>query len=295
MLDEQVRKGREQVSYEDWIRYATLDLEQELMNWPSMRKLVNTLGDPEDKYAREARQLLSRVFIPNGTVPVKVNLLARDGDIAQFLAAEGALISTESAGVFQIPSPLVHSLLLQKIASVDRHQPPKLPIPWNVSGWLNIPRLVIGVLSTFNRDTIVRAFRNSFKRNRVPGYPRDAPVPQEAVYHAEFYSILRSWLPSEYMIATEVNISQTSDSKSESRNRCDMVISMASGDSGRVGDGERQQQILEFVATVPREDILDHFEAVEEYANALKANEAWIIHFTVVKENENFKYPWVSD
>ena len=50
---------------------------------------------------------------------------------------------------------------------------------------------------------------------------RDQLVPQEAVYHTEMYAILRSRLPNDLVISTQVNVASTG------AQRCDMAIDIS--------------------------------------------------------------------
>lgn len=111
----------------------------------------------------------------------------------------------------------------------------------------------------------------------MPG-SRDQLVPQEAVYHTEMYGILRSWLPNDVVISTQVNIASTG------AQRCDMAIDIS----------PNHKILLECVANEPIKSIEEHSESATTYAKLLNAQEVWVIHFTVKERSEQFEYPWVS-
>lgn len=242
-----------------------------------MQKMVDTLSSPLN-HAKSARNLLQTRFLPNGTLTVELDV-PEDMNNANFLAAEGALLSVEPS-VFRIPSPLVHQLLLERVASVDRHPAPPLPVPFCYTSKgqpIDTVTMLSHAIEYINPAVIQSAYRISCKKSRMPG-SRDQLVPQEAVYHTEMYSVLRSWLPNDVVISTQVNVANTGGQ------RCDMAVDVS----------PNYKILLEFVANEPIKSIQEHIERARIYATLLNAQEVWVIHFTVKEQSEEFKYPWLS-
>lgn len=87
------------LSYKSWLEYATFQLQGDVLQWPTMAKMVATL-QRKDGDVPVMRSLLARRFLPNmgGIVlsdPVEEAL-------AKFLAAEGALLYDSAANSFQV-------------------------------------------------------------------------------------------------------------------------------------------------------------------------------------------------
>jgi hypothetical protein len=88
-LHEFLWKGKDVVTYEEWIRSASQLLLDRLPKWPTMQKLVETLQNP---ISEKPRTLLLTHFLPSSS-PVKVT--PQEDKLARFLTAEGALVNTE--------------------------------------------------------------------------------------------------------------------------------------------------------------------------------------------------------
>ena len=122
-----------------------------------------------------------------------------------------------------------------------------------------------------------------------PGYPRDKPVPHEAVYHFELYRVLTSWLSPSVATQIELNAAMgveeeatTSEKRSDSRRRCDMKLEAA-----------EETILIEIVANETQAVINKHFLTAEVYGHALQAEEVWVVIFTVA-ERSQFQLVWPS-
>lgn len=99
LIDEELLVKTNSVSYEDWLRFATFDLDTKVIKWPTMGKLVSVLESPSVDIS-EMRSLLSRRFLPNIS-GIRLNNL-REITLAQFLTAEGALVQDPVAETFEV-------------------------------------------------------------------------------------------------------------------------------------------------------------------------------------------------
>lgn len=137
------------------------------------------------------------------------------------------------------------------------------------------------------------ALRESYKKAAIPGL-MDVQVPQEAVYQSELERILRTWLPS--------SVAVTPQSNAGGRKRSDIIIVPS----------ENHKILLELVATAPAANINEHFVSVtfcyccpfqkyaltfffrraSEYGQYLGIKDVWVVHFTLKKNSDGFRYPF---
>ncbi len=266
MLDEKALPDKSRMSYDEWLEYAAIKLPNAIQNYPTMDKMIDTLT--EDR-SRPARELLATRFLP---ASVACTLGLPELRLGRFLAAEGALLPVDS-NTFKISSPLVHTLLLDKVVAYDRRKPPRAPAPYGPAEDINIPLLIAGSLPAFNSQLIARAPGLSFKNGKGPGIS-SIRVPSEATYHSELYAILRSWLDPITQLFSEVNAPLKQSNKGPGDDpRCDIVITSA-----------QHCYALEITASNDKRGLLDHVSSLRGYKTALKAEEAWLIHFTRSKE-----------
>jgi hypothetical protein len=287
-----VREGKESVSYEDWIRYASQTLIQELPVWSTMQKLVNTLKDP---LSQSSRTLLMTQFLPsNSSVTVNEGETAT----ARYLTAEGALINTKESQTYEIPSPLVRNLLFRHLnQEIPLRSIPNEPIPCRNKGeTIDIQCLFLKAVQSIDRNYMLRSRKYSFKKAQIPGIKKNTPVPQENAYHCVLFRILSQWFfsaPESIELFSEMNaptLQEKSELKGEkissSRSRCDFVIDLFKGS---------HRYAIELVATDTDEEIRNHIIKVENYAKALNADESWVIHFVASIEFDANKLVWPTE
>jgi hypothetical protein len=274
-LLETLMKGRSFVSYEEWIEYASELLVNNLPEWPTMQKMIDTIQNPN---SAKARQLLLTHFLPS-LFPIKVT--AEEENLAKFLTAEGALIDTNQELMFQIPSPLIRNLLMSKlIHHFHLKSLPKEPIPFfNGGNQLDVTEIIKISLRYFDLETLTLSINNAFKGSRAFGMSRNIPVPQEGVYHEQLYSIFLFWLqkpvinPSQkIMVWSEANVpnilNEVNDNNAKSR-RCDLILNVNGG----------KKYVLEIMASDSSYETKKHLKDTLFYMNALNAQESWLIHF----------------
>jgi hypothetical protein len=138
-------------SYEEWVQYATLELDNRLGIWPTMQRLLNELSLPESMrtsakekeripHVVEARKQLCSVYMATGQAVGWDS--ERDMRYARYLAAEGALSPVDGGVAFKMRPPLIRSLLINKILPLTRHLCPIDSVPLDNSGMLIMDKAV---------------------------------------------------------------------------------------------------------------------------------------------------------
>ncbi len=273
---------RMMTDYNLWIRFATTKLvTTTIKNWQTMSKMTTQLAltksdtnrsQEEIQRAFEARRFL-RMVMAGGLKPVEVATKEMI-KLGEYLVAEGALVALDSQ-TFKVPSPLLYALLNYEVLPVDQRRVPDTAAPYFLQDD-TVPTIMPKVLECFDVQTMASAYTHAYKMCRMPGVSPEKRAPEEAVYLAEFYSILRAWLPPFVIILPQVNVRGSASSDS----RCDVMLYQ----------GE-QKCVLEFVANAPLADINAHFKQAHDYATQIGAQQAWLVHFTIAPETDEFKYP----
>lgn len=264
-IDEKLCRGGAP-TYEDWLRFARESLvRDELVGWITMKKLVTTLGGEEEAVVAARKLLCERVLPAGRAIPIDVGRQEAD-----FLVAEGALVK-DDGGHYAVPSGLVKALLLRYVVPIGLRARPELPPPFASDGTVDVLALLRGAVGAFDRTTIARAYRESYKTAGGIG-ARGQLVPHEACYHFELLAVLRAWLPSDVAIDVEAKGGLEGQ-------RCDLVAATA----GR-------KYVLELQATASGAEITEHYDRAADYARMLGAHEAWVVHF-VATDWRDFPLP----
>jgi len=107
------------------------------------------------------------------------------------------------------------------------------------------------------------------------------------VYHFELYRVLTSWLSPAVATQIELNAplgvegdASANERRSDSRRRCDMKLAYG-----------QKEVLIELVATETQAIIKKHFLSAKEYGKALKAEEVWVVIFTVMDRSQ-FQLVW---
>jgi hypothetical protein len=275
LIDEDLRsnlKGK----IPDLIEWAAFrpKIPEYVNEYPTMKKIIRLLSGDEE-FAREARQILSIHFLPfsKATLTPTPNVMK----VIKWLNAEGVLISN-NPGTFELTSPLLRLIILSKVIRKDRRQTPSEPPPrFSHGNMLDIQNILFQAISFINPQNIIDAYSISCKKNRGNSYKRDAPVPEEAVYHFEIFTILCSWFPGGISISPEVVPYPNSKKAELSRQRCDILIQ----------EGKRKY-LIEFEASDPPDKIANQATRLLEHKKALNAKEAWLVYFSPAN---NFSWP----
>jgi hypothetical protein len=136
-----------------------------------------------------------------------------------------------------------------------------------------VKQLLINAIASINPAVIAAAPRVSWKMSRVPGLSE--LVPQEAVYHTELFAVLHSWLTVDVSVISETNVKR-SDSPTQ---YCDLALKYPYNTT-----------LLELVATAPLDKIQEHIDRTEHFQKVLRAQEAWVINFTLQKPTRHYEY-----
>jgi len=143
------------------------------------------------------------------------------------------------------------------------------PVPVTKQLTIDFPRLFILALQHFSKDTLLNAFSVAYKLNQAPGYKLNEQVPEEAVYHYELYSILKSWLPIQlYVVTPEINANPQSKR---------VLISYNSG----VGS---HPLLIQIGASISKKSIQDHFQTLQKWKKIKNVVGAWLIIFSLSSE-----------
>jgi len=156
----------------------------------------------------------------------------------------------------------VHQLLL--IKSQFNRSIPSDVVPLTKEFKINFQSLIILALEKFSKVTLLNAFSIAFKQNKAPD-----KVPEEAVYHYELYTILKSWLPSQlYVVMPEINANPLSK-----RERCDLLISYNTIDNPPL--------LIEIAASISKIDLAKHLKKLQRWKKIKNTETAWIIIFSL--------------
>jgi hypothetical protein len=101
LLDETLRVDKSPVTYEDWLQFATFRLEECAYRWPTMQKMVDTLGGTTSDIAN-MRALLYRRFLSNSQGVPSLTLGDNEKRLCRFLVAEGALLFDQNSALYSV-------------------------------------------------------------------------------------------------------------------------------------------------------------------------------------------------
>lgn len=98
-IDEILLHKESSITYEEWIRYATYKLSAAVSQYPTVKKLIDSLHRTDGKM-KAARDLLYRRFLPNEHFVELYD--SKERRLASFLASEGALRHV-NYGEYEVP------------------------------------------------------------------------------------------------------------------------------------------------------------------------------------------------
>jgi len=232
---------------------------------------------------RDFRYLLSIFIRASPGNSVRFSDLQWDAQL-KFLVASG-FITQKSDGTYEIISPLIQSLAMVTIQSEDRRAPPKMPFPVTYDQRvIDIPALICGAISAFQRKYFLDSIQISSKL-----YPAIAglksfdqkEVPCEAVYHSELYSVIHSWMESPG-VGLFTNVAVTEPGKKQKR--CDLLLVR-----------QNWKCALEIVVHDTQDSLQLHLDKTVVYKQQLQAAVAYVIHFTLIPDCAEYRYPYGND
>jgi hypothetical protein len=244
-MDEILLKRNATTEFDDWIRYATVSLPVDMDQYPTFMKLSHVLSK-DNPDINEIVEFLYHTFLP-AKGSVKVTRSHRNRRICEFLTFEGAL-RHDGGDFFSIPSPLVRSLVFDRIV----HKATRRPIPRN-------PPPLRG--ADLNVEELLKTCLLSLEESFSSGSVLNDFINQEYSYQVELGRILRNWLPHRVRIYTQYNLGGLVGSN--------IVISLCD-----------YSFILAIVHSDSEKVVQERFAMARDYAHYLKSKECWILHIT---------------
>lgn len=101
-IDEPLRVGKSVVSYEDWIRFATFDLEEDAHRWLKFQRMNGILALTLHE-ASEIRSLLHLRFPSNSSRVTANTLSSHEYRLCRLLVAEGVLQYDDQNEHYMVP------------------------------------------------------------------------------------------------------------------------------------------------------------------------------------------------
>lgn len=266
-LDQKVAE----ISYSSWLKYATFTLPRELVFYQNTQRMIQDLQQP---HFADARHLLT-LLVASGMEPL---------DPGNELASTKVLVALGYARYVDtkkiaLMSPLVGHLAMEHVLLVDKRRPPSKPFP--MKDGIDIPSMICGAVSAFSCETLELSKTFSFKTHPgIKGHPnyhqQQIVMPCEAVYHAELYSVIQSWKPSNVFLFTNVNVPM----ENEKDKRCDLSLWC----------GNYKSYVIELMAHDTQDEIKRHIEKTIVYKKQLDADESYMINFTTVLPDQDYPY-----
>jgi hypothetical protein len=147
-------------TYSQW-QTLIIQITEHVGDYKTMTKMIFSLREQTD-IAIQARKVLTQLVTYGSDV--KMQVTPENLPILRKLSAEGAIISPQ-VGIFEISSPLIRLLILQKVLPVDRRKVPLEPIPRTLpQNFLDIPAIILKALHYFNPEHIRTAYQISYKK-----------------------------------------------------------------------------------------------------------------------------------
>ncbi|CAG8686291.1 6922_t:CDS:2, partial [Cetraspora pellucida] len=267
--------GKLHIGIDMWERFSMMSLGDEIIEYQTFIRIKDALliDDPDTK--RAVSFFRSDFLASFGPIYVT----EKQRDLALLLTAEGVLIPGNDSGTFEISSPLVRWLILQRIIPRLFPTSPQTEVPYNPStNTLDVPEVLKQVTCVFDKETI--RSRNSFKIAQVlVGNVNHRNVPRESVYDAELYRIMSNWLGG-FRITGQWYLKYRASGHINNK-YVDIVISRP----------KHPTIVFELLATATKKELKEHYERALLYDKKLPADETWVIHFTC-EENAILEPCW---
>ena len=265
------------LTYAKWAHFPTVHLEREIYACNTFRSMVESLRHPDAE--RPVNLLRTRFLGFLGDVLVD----DEEEDLADFLTSEGVLSRPHPGSLtYRMTSLLVDGLLRRKVIAYKfRNIPPGDPPFSDSKNSLDVLSALTQSFKCFDKQLIRLAADRSFKVSnvKVGGFSK-ARVPRESVYDTELMRILTNWL------RTHQNWTVTGQwhlkTPHQKHKYTDIVLQ----------ESDNPPTVLELLATGDQNFVNSHIEKTPEYMTLLKADVAWVIHFT---REDNYVPVWQSN
>ena len=268
------------LSYQNWVEFPDMRLYEELSTHNAFGSMIESLNRPS---AEDAVRLLRSHFLGySGDVTL---FGYEEQRLADFLTSEGVLFKPERVSpTYHMTSALVDGLLCRTTLVNLFPNAPQITPPLDGSRQkLDFLRALKESLKCFDKEYIRLAAWRSHKLSKavkVDG-SRNAQVPRESVYVTELMRILSNWLQ---------------------RHHGWTVTGQWHKNPFRVGEHEYTDIVLQkegnptivlkLLATGDEVFVNSHINKTPEYMDFLRAQNAWIIHFT---REDHYVPVWQSE
>ncbi|CAG8598194.1 2444_t:CDS:2, partial [Ambispora gerdemannii] len=256
--------GKLHVSFDIWEHFSMMSLDDEIIEYQTFIRMKDALLI-DDRDTKSAVSLFRSDFLASfGPIYVA----EKQRDLARFLTAEGVLIPGNVSGTFEVSSPLVRWLILQRIIPRLFPTSPQMEVPYHSSPrTLDTFNVLKQTVRVFDKE-IIKSLRSFKVAHVLVNNAKNERVPRESVYDTELNRIMTNWLGG-FMITGQWHLKYRASGHMNNK-YVDIVIS-------RPG---HPTIALELLATATKKELEEHYERALLYDKKLPADEMWIIHFT---------------
>jgi hypothetical protein len=272
-----VRHGT--LSYQSWIEFSKVKLYHEISACSAFRSMIELLKRPD---ALDAVHLLRSYFLGYSG---EVKLFGyKEQCLADFLTAEGALFKPKRVSpTYHMTSALVDGLLRTTVIADLFPNAPGIPPPLDASKQtIDFLGVLAESLKYFDKEHISLAACRSYKSLKAVKVDGScyAQVPRESVYDTELMRILSNWLQKhhDWKVRGQWHLKNPFGKHKYT----DIVLEKEGNPT----------TVLELLATGDEEFVNSHIDKTPEYMELLRAQKAWIIHFT---REDHYVPVWQSD
>ena len=267
-IDEEIRRfsDKEKLTLQTWLSALRHRLQYWLRDFPTTKRLVDDLKQ-EDTLQTSCRKALSDFFLCRDK-DVPEGLL--ENPMREYLLSVGMILESKP-GMLRLANSMVRMLAIWEVVPVDRRKTISEALPMTKDGVLDAYRMLVSSTSYFPADELHRAKELSFK-NAGRGSP--APVPHEYYYQSQLASIIRAWLPKNWVFFPEVKTIGD-------RRRIDFVIENLLDGT----DDAKGRFVLELEATSSNTELKEHYDRADGYGKMIDAGHVWVVHFCAVPLN----------
>lgn len=267
------------MDFSTWEMFSTTKLNDHILSYNTFKRMVDSLLADTDTATTSVR-LLQEVFAGRLDA-VQISDTVKTS--ADFLVAVGVLRIHE--GKYSMASPLIDTLIRHYVIPKRYPNQPLMSIPLqHRDGHVSMD--VVEALKMAVKVFDKRLFRlnHSYKSSgnvKVDG-SRFKDVPRENVYDNELLRVFTNWF--RLTLGGYQTTGQWHSRDVHGHKYSDIVISK----------DDKPALVLEILATGSRSSILEHFQRTIDYKDLLKADVAWVIHFT--RQDDYLDEPdWPSD
>jgi len=266
-IDEDLMLQKNELDYDEWVRYATERLNEEIARWATMKDLCKKFRSSNTEQNRQVAQARLRLCTIYFATKDKITPQSeQEYCLDSYLAAEGALVRVEGEGEpgFRMAAPLIRNLLIKRILPLLQHPHPRDEPPLRADTKLNFFSVLEKILPFFNRALMMD---KRLQKKTCPGAPSPL-APQEDVYQTEILSVLRSWLPTYYRVLSQPLAIEQRGATGRPWHSDILITTLG------------QTILVEIVAHASQKSVFKHVTRASRDSKVLQATEAWVLNFT---------------